>query len=58
MLEKEIFKTVVKNTPLVSIDLCIVWDGKILLGKKNEPLKEFFYAWRRNSKKIELILIA
>lgn len=23
MLEKEIFKTVVKNTPLVSIDLCI-----------------------------------
>jgi colanic acid biosynthesis protein WcaH len=44
MLEKEIFKTVVKNTPLVSIDLCIVWDEKILLGKrKNEPLKGFFF---------------
>ncbi|MDA7754888.1 NUDIX domain-containing protein [Pseudomonadales bacterium] len=44
MLEKEIFKTIVKNTPLVSIDLCIVWDGKILLGKrKNDPLKGFFF---------------
>lgn len=43
MLEKEIFKIVVKNTLLVSIDLCIVCDGKILLGKrKNDPLKGFF----------------
>ena len=44
MLEKETFKKVVKNTPLVSIDLCIVWDEKILLGKrKNDPLKGFFF---------------
>jgi len=44
MLEKEIFKTIVRNTPLVSIDLCIVCDGKILLGKrKNDPLKGFFF---------------
>jgi len=44
MLEKDTFKTVVKNTPLVSIDLCIVWDGKILLGKrKNDPLRGFFF---------------
>jgi colanic acid biosynthesis protein WcaH len=44
MLDKEIFKTVVKNTPLVSIDLCIVWEEKILLGKrKNNPLKGFFF---------------
>jgi colanic acid biosynthesis protein WcaH len=44
MLEKEIFKTVVKNAPLVSIDLCVVCDGKILLGKrKNDPLKGFFF---------------
>ena len=44
MLAKETFKTVVKNTPLVSIDLCIVWDGKILLGKrKNDPLKGFLF---------------
>lgn len=33
MLEKEIFKTVVKNTPLVSIDLCIVWDAKLIAQK-------------------------
>lgn len=44
MLEKEIFKTIVRNTPLVSIDLCVVCDGKILLGKrKNDPLKGFFF---------------
>ena len=44
MLEKEVFKTIVKNTPLVSIDLCIVCDGKILLGKrKNDPLKGLFF---------------
>ena len=44
MLEKEVYKTVVKNTPLVSIDLCIVWDGQILLGqRKNDPLKGFFF---------------
>ena len=44
MLEKETFKTIVKNTPLVSIDLCIVWNGRILLGKrKNEPLKGYFF---------------
>jgi colanic acid biosynthesis protein WcaH len=44
MLEKETFKIVVKNTPLVSIDLCIVCDGQILLGKrKNDPLKGFFF---------------
>ena len=44
MLEKVIFKTVFKNAPLVSIDLCIVCDEKILLGKrKNNPLKGFFF---------------
>ena len=44
MLEREVFKKVVKNTPLVSIDICIVWDEKFLLGKrKNDPLKGFFF---------------
>lgn len=44
MLEKEIYKTVVRNTPLASIDLCIVCNEKILLGKrKNDPLKGFFF---------------
>ena len=40
MLDAQTFKTVVENAPLVSIDLCLVCDGQILLGKRtNEPLK-------------------
>lgn len=40
MLETAIFKSIVKNSPLVSIDLCLIHNGKILLGKRtNEPLK-------------------
>lgn len=40
MLDEKTFKTITENTPLVSIDLCLVCDGQILLGKRtNEPLK-------------------
>ena len=40
MLDSQTFKTVVKNTLLVSIDLCLVCKGQMLLGKRNnEPLK-------------------
>lgn len=40
MLDPKIFKTIVEHTPLVSIDLCLVCRGEILLGKRNnEPLK-------------------
>ena len=40
MLAAKTFKTVIENTPLVSIDLCSVCDGQVLLGKRtNEPLK-------------------
>ena len=40
MLDVLTFKTVVENTPLVSIDLCLVCDGQLLLGERtNEPLK-------------------
>jgi colanic acid biosynthesis protein WcaH len=40
MLDAQTFKTVIENTPLVSIDLCLVCDGQILLAKRNnEPLK-------------------
>jgi colanic acid biosynthesis protein WcaH len=39
-VDKLTFKTVIENTPLVSIDLCLVCEGQILLGKRNnEPLK-------------------
>ena len=40
MLDAQTFKTVIENTPLVSIDLCLVCNGQILLGKRrNDPLK-------------------
>ena len=40
MLDVQTFKAVIENTPLVSIDLCLVCDGQVLLGKRtNEPLK-------------------
>ena len=40
MLDAQTFKTVIENTPLVSIDLCLVCDGQVLLGKRaNDPLK-------------------
>ena len=40
MLDAQTFKTVIENTPLVSLDLCLLCDGQVLLGKRtNEPLK-------------------
>ena len=40
MLELSKFKAVVENTPLVSIDFCLIFKGQILLGKReNDPLK-------------------
>ena len=44
MLDSKIFKVVIENTPLVSIDLCLVCRGQLLLGKrKNEPLKDQWF---------------
>ena len=40
MLDAATFKTVVESTPLVSIDLCLVCEGQLLMGlRQNEPLK-------------------
>jgi colanic acid biosynthesis protein WcaH len=40
MLDTHTFKTVIENTPLVSIDLCLACEGQLLLGRRtNEPLK-------------------
>ena len=40
MLDIRTFSTIIKNTPLVSLDLCLVCEGKILLcERENEPLK-------------------
>ena len=44
MLDKEIFKCIVENTPLISIDFLIKKDDTYLLGKrKNSPAKNFYF---------------
>ena len=44
MLDPQTYKTVIENTPLVSIDLCLVCDSQVLLGKRtNEPLKSEWF---------------
>lgn len=43
-LPLRIFKVVVESTPLISIDLCLVCEGKLLLGKRNNhPLKDEWF---------------
>ncbi len=44
-LDEKTFSTIIKNTPLISIDLIIKnKEGKILLGmRKNEPAKNFWF---------------
>ena len=65
MLDFKTFKTIIENTPLVSIDLCLVFREQILLGKrKNEPLKNQWFtpggrvfkneAWRDCLKRVAL----
>jgi len=50
MLDVQTFKNVVENTPLVSIDLCVVCDGQVLLGKRNnDPLKDEWDHFYNNS---------
>jgi colanic acid biosynthesis protein WcaH len=44
MLDISTFRAVVKNAPLISIDLCIIYNGQILLGyRNNEPLKATWF---------------
>ena len=44
MLDVQTFKAVIENTPLVSIDLCLICNDKILLGKRsNKPLKGIWF---------------
>ena len=43
-LSKSDFSKVISNTPLIAIDLCIIKDKKILLGKRiNPPAKDYFF---------------
>jgi len=44
MLDNQTFKTVINSTPLISIDLLVRKNNKILLGKRvNKPAQFFFF---------------
>lgn len=43
-MDKETFKTVVENTPLVSVDLIVKKESKYLLGRRvNKPAKGYWF---------------
>jgi len=43
-LDKEDFEFIIKNTPLISIDLCVTNNNKLLIGKRlNEPAKYYYF---------------
>ena len=45
MLNPETFKTVINSTPLISIDLLVKKDNKILLGKRiNKPAQGYLFS--------------
>ena len=45
MLGDRIFKTVVDSTPLVSIDILLKKDNKVLLGRRvNKPAQGYFFS--------------
>lgn len=46
-LDDDVFATVIRNTPLVSIDLIIMSpENKVLLGRRvNEPARNFWFAY-------------
>jgi len=44
MLSDDVFQIVIDSTPLISIDILIKKDNKILLGRRtNKPAKGFFF---------------
>ncbi len=43
-LNKSDFSNVIKNTPMISIDLCVIKNKSILLGERiNPPAKKFYF---------------
>ena len=45
MLDNKTFKTIVDSTPLISIDLLVKKDNKVLLGKRiNKPAQGYFFS--------------
>ena len=45
MLEDTTFKTILNSTPLISIDILVMKNGKVLLGKRsNKPAQGYFFS--------------
>ena len=45
MLDDTTFNTVIDSTPLISIDILLKKDGKVLLGKRiNKPAQGYFFS--------------
>ena len=45
ILNKSIFKTVIDSAPLISIDIILKKDDKLLLGRRvNKPAKNYFFS--------------
>ena len=43
-LTGDLFKTIIDNTPLVSVDLIVKHKGKVLLGKRvNKPAQRYWF---------------
>ena len=59
MLDNQTFKTVINSTPLISIDLLVKKDNKILLGKRiNKPAQGYLFSIGGRVYKNETIDIA
>ncbi len=55
-LSKSDFSQLIKNAPLVAVDLCILKGSKILIGKRNNsPAKGFFFVPGGRIRKSETI---
>ena len=56
MLDEDVFKIVVDSTPIISIDILVKKDNKILLGKRvNQPAKDYFFSIGGRVRKNEAI---
>ena len=56
MLDDQIFKTVVDSAPLISIDILIKKDNKVLLGRRvNKPAQGYFFSTGSRINKNETI---
>ena len=56
MLDDITFKTIIDSAPLISIDILLKKDGKVLLGKRiNKPAQGYFFSMGGRVNKNEAI---